>query len=461
MGASQTEVLWIINLYAITLAALLLPLGALGDRWGRKPVMVVGILTFAAANLMSALAPSAEVLMVARFLSGVGAALIMPATLATITSTFPEADRARGVGIWSAVAGGGGILGMFLSAVLVDFLNWRWLFALPIALSGLAFLVSMKAVPNSGEPSAFRFDLLGALASIVMVVGIVTALHEGPTQGWGSPTVLVVLVLGGLAAVVLLVFKRRHHQPLFDRRDFKNRALSNGSLVILVWFGVQGGVFVVLFPFFQAVLGWSGLQATLGMMPMVILMMLASTFAPRFAAKIGSTPTIAAGISLGAIGLSLTAAFVSVPGGYLSVLPGMMAVGLGLGLSVTPSTGAILSSLPTGRQGAASALNDVTRGLGTALGVALLGAVFAAGYGQGIAVHLAGENNAVLEAGQRGIANLLGLQHGFAVSQATLLAAKEAFLQGWRDAMLAGSGILLALLVTTLVLGPGKDKRLQ
>lgn len=461
LGASQSEVLWVINIYAITLAALLLPLGALGDRWGRKPVMIGGILIFAAANLLSALTPSTEMLLVARFLSGVGAALIMPVTLATITSTFPEEDRAQGVGIWTAVAGGGGILGMFLSAVLVDFLNWRWLFVLPIVLSGVALVVSMKAVPNSRETNVGRFDLVGAVVSVVMIMGVIVALHEGPGQGWASPVVLVSAIVGALATMVFVVCERRQTQPLVDLRDFRKRALSNGSLVILVWFGVQAGVFIVLFPFFQTVLGWSGLQATLGMMPMAILMMVASTLAPKLVAHLGSKLTIALGIALGALGLFLTAALVSIDQGFLSILPGMVAMGLGMGLSLTPSTEAITSSLPDSRQGVASALNDVTRELGTALGVALLGAVFASGYAQAVSTHLVGEAQAVMDAGRLGIANLLELLQSGGVSQTTILAAREAFLQGWRQAMGLGAGILVVLMVMTLFLAPKKTPSLD
>lgn len=229
MMASQADVLWIINIYAITLAALLLPLGALGDRIGRKPIMIGGILVFAMANLMSALAPSPELLILARFLSGLGAALIMPVTLSTITSTFPEEERSQGVGIWTAIAGGGGILGMFLSAVLVDFLNWRLLFALPIVLSGLALLITVKAVPNSREASKGRFDFIGSLLSVLAIVGIIITLHEGPIQGWASLGVVLSMVLGGLALGGFLAYELRHQHPIVDLRDFKKRSLSNGS----------------------------------------------------------------------------------------------------------------------------------------------------------------------------------------------------------------------------------------
>src|SRR5919109_2721631 len=148
---SQNTVLWIINIYTLALAALLLPLGAIGDRLGRKPMLIAGLVVFGVSNVVAALAPTAEVMIAARVASGIGAAIIMPITLAVITSTFPEEQRGKAIGVWTGVAGGGGIIGMFLSALLVDVDNWRWLFVLPIALIAVALAMTMRSVPNSRE----------------------------------------------------------------------------------------------------------------------------------------------------------------------------------------------------------------------------------------------------------------------------------------------------------------------
>ena len=143
--------MWIINIYTISLAALLLPLGALGDRWGRKPMLLAGLILFGVASAAAGLATSTEVMMAARFLSGVGAAMIMPVTLAVITSTFPDEERSKAIGVWTGVAGGGGMLGMYLSAVLVDLASWRWLFVLPVALVVVAIVMALRSIPNSLE----------------------------------------------------------------------------------------------------------------------------------------------------------------------------------------------------------------------------------------------------------------------------------------------------------------------
>jgi EmrB/QacA subfamily drug resistance transporter len=387
--AAQSTVLWIINIYTISLAALL-PLGAIGDRWGRKPVLLAGLAVLGVASAAAGLPPSSEVMLAARFLSGVGAAMIMPVTLAVITSTFPDDERSKAIGVWTGVAGGGGILGMYLSAILVDLASWRWLFVLPVALVLAAAVMTLRSVPNSREQSERGLDAIGSLVSAVAVLGLIFVLHEGPERGWTAPVTLLSLLVGAVAAIGFVAWELRQEAPLLDVRLFRERGLASGSVSLLAVFGVQAGIFVVLFPYFQAVLGWSGLRSTLALMAMALLMMFASGFAPRVAARIGSRSTMASGIFLGGAGLALLPGFVSVDGGYLSVLPGMLAMGLGMGLSMPPSTEAITTALPRKHQGVASALNDVTRELGTALGVALLGAVLSAGYRDAIDSQLDG-----------------------------------------------------------------------
>ncbi|WHX23465.1 MFS transporter [Streptomyces malaysiensis subsp. malaysiensis] len=454
--ASQSTILWIINIYTLTLAALLLPLGAIGDRLGRKPMLITGLAVFGVASAIAVLAPSAEVMLAARLLSGVGAAMIMPITLAVITSTFPQEERGRAIGVWTGVAGGGGILGMFLSAALVDVASWRYLFVLPIVLVVVALGMALRSVPNSREHSGHPFDTVGALTSVVAVVGLIFVLQEGPERGWSAPATLVSLAVGLIATVCFVAWElRRRDAALLDVRLFRERGLAGGSITLLTVFGVQAGIFVVLFPFFQAVLGWSGLLSTLALMPMAVLMMMASGLAPKLAVRIGPRSTMATGILLAGIGLALMAVIVSVDGGYLSILPGMLAMGIGMGLSMTPSTEAITSSLPRERQGVASALNDVTREFGTALGVALLGALLSAGYRGAIGDRLDGIPHGAADAAREGVANAVEAANGAGSHrQALVHAARQSFVDGWQQAMWAGVAVMGALLLYLLARGP-------
>ncbi|MBO3681629.1 MFS transporter [Streptomyces sp. NEAU-YJ-81] len=455
-GASQNTVLWIINIYTLALAALLLPLGAIGDRLGRKPMLLAGLGFFGVATVVSALAPTAEVMIAARVASGIGAAMIMPITLAVITSTFPEEQRGKAIGVWTGVAGGGGILGMFLSALLVDVASWRWLFALPVALILAALAMTAKSVPNSRETSAHRFDTAGALLSTLAATGLIFVLQEGPERGWTAPVTLISLAVGLLAAIGFVAWElHRRDSALLDVRLFRERGLSGGSITLLVVFGVQAGIGVVLFPFFQAVLGWSGLLSTAAMMPMAVMMMAASGLAPKLAAGIGSRSTMAAGIALAGLGLVLMALLVSAKGGYLSILPGLLAMGLGMGLSMTPSTTAITASLPRAKQGVASALNDVTREFGTALGVALLGALLANGYRSAIDNRLHGIPQGTADTARDGVANAVeAASNAGPHAQDLLHAAQQSFVDGWQQSMWAGAAVMGALLVYIVFRGP-------
>jgi len=457
-AASQSDVLWMINLYTITMAALLLPLGAAGDRWGRKPVLITGLVVFGVASAAAGLAATTGVMLAARWLSGVGAALIMPVTLAVITSTFPAEARSRAIGVWTAVAGGGGILGMFVSAVLVDLASWRWLFVLPVVLVLAAVPMALRALPDSRAAPGHRFDGVGALTSLIAVVGFSFVLNEGPGQGWTAPATLLSLLAGAGSATGFVLWELRQQAPLLDVRLFRQRGLASGTVALLAVFGVPTGIFVVLYPFLQAVLGWSGLAATLALMPMPMLMVACSGFAPRLAARIGARPTMAAGIFLGGAGLALMALRVSVDGGYLSILPGYVVMGLGMGLAMAPATEAITASLPRERQGVASALNDVAREFGSALGVALLGAVFAAGYRKAINPQLQGVPVQAADAARKGIGSELA-SAGAAqpCAKALFRSAQESFVQGWQQAMWAGVLVMTVVLVYVLVGGPERE----
>lgn len=351
-----------------------------------------------------------------------------------------------------------------LSAVLVDVATWRWLFVLPIALVLVAIAMTMRSVPNSREANQNRFDTIGSITSVIAVLGMIFALHEGPVHGWTEPATLTALIAGLLATFAFLAWELRQRSPLLDIRLFRDRRLATGSLSLLTAFGVQAGIVVVLFPFLQVVLGWSALNATVGMLPMALQMMFSSVIAPRVATSLGSRRTMATGILLISAGLVLMALLVSTGGGYLTILPGMLTLGLGMGLAMTPSTEAITSSLPRDQQGLASALNDVTREFGTAIGVALLGAVLTAGYRTSIGAHLDGIPADVAEPAREGVANAiaaaanLGTHSAVQVDavplDALVLAAKNSFVDGWQHAMWAGSVVMAILLVYVLVRGP-------
>jgi EmrB/QacA subfamily drug resistance transporter len=455
LGASQGAVLWIINAYTLALAALLLPVGAIGDRWGRKPVLLAGLAVFGLATIGAVVASSSAAMIAARVVAGIGAAMIMPVTLSIVTSSFPPEARAKAIGVWAGFAGAGGMIGLFVSSFMVDVLTWRWVFALPLTLIAISAVMTTRFAPNSRERSAHRFDVVGSVLAALAIGGLVLGIHEGPENGWTDPLTVVSLVAGVVALLAFIVWERRQTEPLLDISAFADRGLAAGTLTLVIVFGVMFGIFLVLYPFFQAVLGWSALLSAAAILPMALVMMPLSTVAPKIAARIGKRNTMLAGVSTFATGLALMALFASVEGGYLSILPGLLLIGVGMGMTMTPATEVITETLPREKQGVASAINDTSRELGGAIGVALLGSVLSLGYRTAIEPKLAGLPAELAEPASEGIGSAFAVAAQAGEAAPTIIdAAKHAFVEGWVGAMWLGVAMAAVAIVYLLVRGP-------
>jgi EmrB/QacA subfamily drug resistance transporter len=458
LGASQTELLWIINGFTIALAATLLPLGALGDRIGRKPILIAGVTGFAVLHVAATFATNAETLIALRIAMGVAAALIMPATLATITSAFPAEERGRAVGVWTGVAGGGGVIGLLASALVVDNAAWEWVFAIPVVIAVVAATITIPKVPNTREGRSHgRFDYLGALLSVLAVGGIVMAIHEGPEQGWTAPITLGAAALGLIALASFVRQELRTAEPLLDVRVFTNRTLSAGALSLTVMFALLFGMFLVLIQFLQAILGFGAVESAIALLPMMVGMTVVSVVAAGISERFGYRRTMT--VSLAGIGVALGwFALVSDNPSYLDIAPAMALFGLSLGIAMTPSTTAITESLPADKQGVASALNDIVREFGGAIGVALIGSVLAAGYRSSIADTASTLPDGLEHGVQEGIggayvaADALGTDGGSLID-----AAQQAFLDGWSTAMWIAAGVALLAAVAAAAIIPGRE----
>lgn len=442
LGASQSALLWAINGYTIALAALLLPIGAVGDRWGRKHVLIGGLVLFSVANLVAGTAGSIEILIAARVIAGIGAAMIMPVTLSVLTSSFPAEERGNAIGVWSGIAGAGGILGLISSAALVDNFTWPWVFVAPTFIALGALAMTLRWVPNSREHHAGRFDTAGSVLSALAVGGLVLAIHEGPEHGWTAPLTLLAAAVGILAAAWFARWELRHERPLIDLRVFRNRAVAGSSMALLVTFVIIMGLFLVVVQFLQAVLGFSALRASIGLLPMAAMMMPMSTVAPRIAQRTGLRPMLAGGIAIVGVGLAATAMLASADGGYLTVLPGLMLIGLGAGMSMTPGTTAITGSLPEDKQGVASALNDTVREFGGAVGIALIGSMLNAGYSSSVASATEGLAPELARTVKDGIGGAFAVAPQLGADAPRIIdAARHAFVDGWGLAMWVSAAV--------------------
>ncbi|MGV9263133.1 MFS transporter [Kitasatospora sp. NPDC003701] len=376
---SQTQLSWIIDAYSLVFAALLLPAGALGDRFGRRRALLVGLTLFGGGSGLAALTTDPTALIALRGLLGVGAALVMPATLSTITGTFPRAQRARAVSVWAAVAGAAAVVGLLASGTLLELWSWRSVFLLNVLLALVALAGTLLFVPESADPDAPRLDVVGALLAMVGLGVLVYSVIEAPTRGWGSP-----VTLGGTAAglAVLAGFvgwelRRRH--PLLDPRLFRNRRFAAGSLSITCQFFAFFGYIFVIMQYLQLVRGDTALVAAVCVLPMAVTMVPLSRLSPRLTARFGDRGPWVTGLVLIA-GAMAAIGGLGADSPYGLLAAALLLLGAGSGLAMTPATTAITDALPGSLQNVASAVNDLSRELGGALGIAVLGSVLGAGY---------------------------------------------------------------------------------
>lgn len=450
LGASQSDLLWVVNAYTLVLAGLLMPLGAIGDRWGRKPVLLAGLVLFVAAGIAGSQAGSIEFLIATRVVAGIAGAMIMPATLSVITSSFPIESRGTAVGVWTGFAGAGGILGLLGASAIVDNATWRWVFAVAVVPAALSLVVSVFVVPNSGEDSEHAFDTPGAVLSFVAIAGLVLGIQEGPERGWTAALTLVGLIAGLLALAGYLWWELRHPAPLFDIRMFRAPRLAAGSFGLLVMFSVLFGLFLVLIQFLVAVVGYTALEASASLVPLALVMLTLSPLAPAIAHRFGLTATLSGGLLIAAAGIAVMALRADAQT-YTALLPGIVLLAIGVGLAMTPATTAITASLPVEDQGVASALNDTVREVGGAIGVAILGSMLNAGYSDEIAPTVAGLPPELGHAVDEGIAGAGAAASQLPPDQAApiMAAARDAFTNGWIDAMWVGAAMLVVAAIAS------------
>jgi EmrB/QacA subfamily drug resistance transporter len=389
LHASNSQLQWIVDAYTLVFAGLLLTAGSLGDRFGRRGALQIGFLIFGGGSLLSAMATDASTLILTRAVMGIGGALIMPATLSIITNLFPPDERPRAIAAWAGVAGLGAALGPVTGGFLVEHFYWGSVFLVNLPIVAFGLIAGFFLIPNSKDPHPLALDPFGALLSIVGLVALLYAIIEGPDKGWSAPVIVAGFVAGAILMVAFALWELHIDHPMLDVNFFKNpRFTAASSAITLTFFAMFGSIFL-LSQYLQFVLGYSPLSAGTRLLPMAVTMMITAPLSPKLVERVGSKATVASGMTLLTIGL-LSMTQLQVHSHYTTILWRLIIIAAGMGLTMAPATDSVMGSLPLAKAGVGSAVNDTTRQVGGAVGVAIIGSVLSSTYGAKVGSFLSG-----------------------------------------------------------------------
>jgi EmrB/QacA subfamily drug resistance transporter len=455
LDATASELQWIVDAYVLVFAGLLLTMGALGDRFGRKLALNTGLVIFGVASVAAAFSGSATALIAARAAMGVGGALIMPSTLSIITNVFEGKERGRAIAAWAAVAGLGIILGPIIGGWLLEHFWWGSIFLINVIVVVVALGLGAFLVPESKDPRATPLDPLGAVLSIGGLLALVYAIIEAPSKGWTDPVIVGGFAVAALLIGVFLWWETQTEHPMLRLSFFENPRFSAASAAItLVFFAMFGTIFL-LTQYLQFVLGFTPLEAGIRVMPVATLIV-AAPLSARFNERFGTKIVVSIGLVIVAGALAVLAT-IGVETGYGRVALAIALLGVGMGTAMAPATDSIMGSLPLAKAGVGSAMNDTTRQIGGALGVAILGSVLAWSYSSSMEPAVAGlpAEAARVASDSIGGAIAVAAQVGD-VAESLLQAARVAFIDGMNIAVLLAAGVALAGAVLTWIFLPAR-----
>lgn len=382
LGATAGEVHWIIDAYAIVFAGLLLPAGALGDRFGRKGALLGGLGVFALGLLLAGTGDTPSQVIAGRGVMGVGAAFVMPATLSLITVVFPPEERTKAIAMWAGFAGAGASIGPLVAGALLESFWWGsvMLVNLPVVLVAAAAIIVVA--PRSRDSQATPLDPVGALFSLLGIVALLFGIIEGAERGWGNGMVLGSFVASAVLLAAFVAWEARATHPMLPMGLFTDRRFSVGSGVVTTSFFVMFGFFFLFSMYLQYVRGYTALHTGVAMLPMPFAYIASAQNSAGLGECFGPRRVMAVGFGAIALGFGV---FSQVTTGtpYLAVAAGLVLLGVGMGFATAPATGSIMSAVPLDKAGVGSAVNDTTRELGAALGVAVLGSVVSSLYRSG------------------------------------------------------------------------------
>ena len=463
LGLSSSDLQWVIDGYTVPYAALMLVLGAIGDKYSRRGALVTGLVIFAGGSVMGSLVHETGLVIAARAVMGVGAAVVMPATLSLLVAIFPKRERARAITAWTATSGLAIAVGPLVAGWLLEDHAWGSTFLINVPIAVVAVVGALVLVPPSKAEKMGRIDYVGGLLSIVSVGSLVYAIIEGPHFGWGAgPVAAAVVAAVGLPAFV--AWELRHPHPMLDVRRFTQRSFSGSMMAVLFFFfGTYGAIYYAT-QFLQFVLGYSALETGVRLLPLAAAVSLGAAVTGRLTPKLGMKPMVVTGMAIGTVGVFLLT-LVDKTSGYGDFLPMMLLLGFAIGLSVSPATDTIMGSFPENELGVGGGANDTALELGGSLGIAILGSLLGTTYKDKLTDLVGGHlPAAALDTAKDSVGGGLAVAQQIAKTpsagpqqaQALVDAVHEAFAHGVARTSLVGGIIMAAGTLIVLAVLPGR-----
>jgi EmrB/QacA subfamily drug resistance transporter len=460
LHASASQVQWILDAYAVVFAGTLLTAGALGDRFGRKRALLTGLVVFGAGALFAGIASSASQVIVGRAVMGIGAALVMPATLSIITTIFPPEERSRAIAVWAGFAGAGGALGPIVSGALLENFWWGSAVLVNLPIVAVVFLAIWAFAPESRDENETPLDPVGAILSLVGLSALVFGIIQGGEDGWTSTPVVGAFAVAIAAIVGFLSWERHSSHPMLPLAFFENRRFSMGAGVITIAFFVMFGFFFLTTQYLQFARGFSPLEAGLALLPLPIMFVAFSPRSAVLAERYGAPRVMASGLVIVAGGFVMLSLLT--PGTpYLLIAIAYAVLGTGMSVTAAPATGEIMSAVPLSKAGVGSAVNDTTRELGGALGIAILGSIANSAYRAGIdlsGIGLAGTPRGNAEDSIGAAVGVASQAPGGAGTEVKVRAA-SAFTDAFNLAMAVSVGLALAAAAAVILFSRARRDR--
>ena len=458
LNASASGLQWIVSAYILVFAGLLLTMGSLGDRFGRKRVFQVGLVLFGVTSLAAAYSQSSGQLIAARAFMGIAAAMIMPSTLSVIIDVFPRHERAKAIAIWAASAGLGVPLGMVLGGWLLESFWWGSVFLINIPIVIAVFGAGFALVPESRDLDPRKIDVMGAILSAGSLSALIYAIIQAPERGWLDPIAVAGFAVSALIGMAFVLYELRIDHPMLDMRLFRNARLSSGSIAISLAFLSLVGLVFIMTQYLQFVRDYSPLEAGLRMLPLALGYTLGAGTSERLVAQLGTRRVVTGGLLL--VGFALLGfVFLSESSAYWIAAAGMVVMGIGIGSAMAPATEAVMGAVPEANAGVGSALNDVTRNVGGALGVGILGSVLNSIYSSNVASAVTELPAGAAAAAKNsiGAAEQIALGLEGSAAESLRVAADSAFVDGMSIAMAIAAGIVIAGAATVARFMPARD----